>query len=110
AAGPDVLADQRGEPRPRRVPGAAAVVGFGRAVRFQPARLGDTVAPAAFRLGRAHGRRPAGRPGLDAGAVPGGPASPTGRPRPRRYRVGVARLRPRGALVPARSTDGMPGG
>jgi alpha-glucosidase len=44
AAGPDVLADQRGEPGPRRLPRAAAVVGVGIPVRLQPPVFAGPVA------------------------------------------------------------------
>ena len=60
-----------GEPGPGRLPGADPVGGRPAAVRLRAGQR-SAVDPAAGRLGGAHGRGPAGRPGLHAGVLPAG--------------------------------------
>ena len=73
AAGSDLGADAQRQEGPRRLPGAAALVGRRRLVRL---RRGPRLVAATRRLLAIGGGRPAEPARFDAGAVPGGAAGP----------------------------------
>ena len=100
--GPVLVPDR--QVRAGRLPGAAPVGGRPAAVRVRAGHR-PAVDPAAARLGGAHGRRPAGRPGLHAGVLPEG-ARRAARARGRRRRRGHGRARGGRADPAPRRADG----
>ena len=96
AAGPDLGAVRPHRPRPRRLPGADAVVGRRRApYGFSPEGARRALAAAAGRVGRAHVEAQTGDPDSMLELYRDRAAAAPEAPRARRRRPELARRRPR---------------